>query len=212
MGEVVEQGGGHAFALEDLAPVAEGQVAGDQQAGPLVAVGEDLEEQFGAAAAEREIPEFIAEEQVQLVELTQESVELVLLLGLLQTRDEVSGGEEAYAAAVPAGGQAQGDGQVCLAAAGIPDQAGIEMLFDPLAAGQFEDLLLVQTRQGGEVVGVEVLVYGEAGGVDAGLQGIGGASGYLQFRQPQEIVLMALVGGLRADYHLSWDVLPIKST
>ena len=39
----VQQCGRHAFALEDLAPVAEREVAGDQQALAFVAVGEDLE-------------------------------------------------------------------------------------------------------------------------------------------------------------------------
>ena len=42
MRQPIQQGCSHSFALEELPPVAEGQIAGDQQAGPLVAVGEDL--------------------------------------------------------------------------------------------------------------------------------------------------------------------------
>jgi hypothetical protein len=53
--QAVQECGRHPFALEDLAPFAERQVAGDQQAPPFVAVGEDLEEQLGAGAAEREV-------------------------------------------------------------------------------------------------------------------------------------------------------------
>ena len=52
MRQAVQQGRGHAFTLEDLPPIAEGQVAGDQQAGTLVTIGEDLEEQLGARTAE----------------------------------------------------------------------------------------------------------------------------------------------------------------
>ena len=52
MGQAVQQRRGHAFALEDLTPIAEGQVTGDQQAGPLIAIGEDLEEQLGTRTAE----------------------------------------------------------------------------------------------------------------------------------------------------------------
>jgi len=52
VGQAVQECGRHPFALEDLAPFAERQVAGDQEAPPLVAVGEDLEEQLGAGAAE----------------------------------------------------------------------------------------------------------------------------------------------------------------
>ena len=84
VGQPVEQGGGHAFALEDLAPIAEGQVAGDQQAGPLVTVGKELEEQLRTRTTERQVAELVADEQVGLVELSEEAVELVLLLVLLR--------------------------------------------------------------------------------------------------------------------------------
>ena len=47
--EPVEQRRGHAFALEDLTPFAERQVARDQQTSPLVAVREDLEESSAPA-------------------------------------------------------------------------------------------------------------------------------------------------------------------
>ena len=52
MRQPVQQGRRHPLALEYLLPVAERKVAGDQQAGPLVAVGKDLEQQFGPGAAE----------------------------------------------------------------------------------------------------------------------------------------------------------------
>ncbi len=52
MRQTVQQRRGHAFALGDLAPIAEGQVTGDQQAGPLITIGEDLEEQLGTRTAE----------------------------------------------------------------------------------------------------------------------------------------------------------------
>ena len=46
--QAVQSCGRHPFALEDLAPVAEGQIAGDQQAAAFVAVGEDLEQPIHA--------------------------------------------------------------------------------------------------------------------------------------------------------------------
>jgi len=55
MGQTIQQGRGHAFALEDLAPFAERQIAGDQQAGPFVAIGEDLEQQLGPRPAKRQV-------------------------------------------------------------------------------------------------------------------------------------------------------------
>jgi len=47
----IQHGRRHAFALEDLAPLAERQVAGQQQAGSLVPVREDLEQQIPRRAA-----------------------------------------------------------------------------------------------------------------------------------------------------------------
>ena len=51
----IQQRGGHALALEDLVPLTEGEVAGDQQAATLVTLGEDLKEQLGSGAAEHQI-------------------------------------------------------------------------------------------------------------------------------------------------------------
>ena len=62
----VQQGRGHALALEHLHPVRKRQIAGDQQAGPLVAVGEDLEQQFRAGAAEAQVAQFVDDQQVDL--------------------------------------------------------------------------------------------------------------------------------------------------
>jgi len=51
MGQAIQGSGGRALPLGDLVPFAERQVARDQQAGPSVAIGEDLEQQFGSGTA-----------------------------------------------------------------------------------------------------------------------------------------------------------------
>ncbi len=53
MGEAVKEGRGHPLALEHVVPLAERKVAGDEQAGSLVPVGEHLEEKLGADYAVR---------------------------------------------------------------------------------------------------------------------------------------------------------------
>lgn len=63
---------------------AELQIASDQQARPFVAVGEDLEQQFGAGAAERQVAEFVADQQLGAVTMSQEPVELVAFLGFFE--------------------------------------------------------------------------------------------------------------------------------
>jgi len=55
----VQQSGRHAFALENLAPVAEREVTGDQQAAAFVAIGENLKQKFGSRSAERQVAKFV---------------------------------------------------------------------------------------------------------------------------------------------------------
>ncbi len=115
MGQPVQQGRCHAFPLEDLAPLAERQVTGDQQTGPLIPIREDLEQQFRAGSAERQIAEFITDQQIHSVELAQEAIQLVLLLHFLQARDQGGRRVEPDPPTGPAGGQAQRNRQVCFA-------------------------------------------------------------------------------------------------
>ena len=64
MGETVEQRSGHRCLAEDLAPARELQVAGDQYAPPLIAFGEELEEQ-GPFLRQVDIPQLVGDDQVQ---------------------------------------------------------------------------------------------------------------------------------------------------
>ena len=188
MGQPVQQGRGHAFALEDLAPLAERQVAREQQAGPLIAIREDLEQQLRPGPAERQVAQLIADQQVQSVELAQEAIELVLLLGLLQAGHQVRRREEPHPPAGPAGRQTQGDRQVRFANPRVSDQAQVLVLVQPLAAGQLHDLLLVQVRHATEVVAVQVLIDRERRLLDPRLQRVGRPLRRLQFHQTQQVL------------------------
>ena len=62
--EPVEDGGGKScVVIEDLRPVFEGAVGGDDQGSALVALTDDLEEEIGAEFIYGEITEFIKDEQ-----------------------------------------------------------------------------------------------------------------------------------------------------
>ena len=52
MRQSIQQGRCHAFALEDLAPVAERKVARQQQTAAFVAISENLKQQLRTAATE----------------------------------------------------------------------------------------------------------------------------------------------------------------
>ena len=53
MGEPIEERGGHFGVTEDAGPFAEAQVGGDDDAGPLVELAQQVEEQRATGRAER---------------------------------------------------------------------------------------------------------------------------------------------------------------
>ena len=57
VGQPVEESAGQALGGEHAGPLVEGQIAGDDGGAALVALGEHLEQQFGAGLGELLIPE-----------------------------------------------------------------------------------------------------------------------------------------------------------
>ena len=55
------------WVAEDPGPLVEGQVGGDQDGAPLVALAEDLEKQFRAGAGEWDEAQFVDDQQIQTV-------------------------------------------------------------------------------------------------------------------------------------------------
>ena len=56
--QAVEDGGGHDRIAEDLAPFADGAVAGDEQAAAFVAARHELEEEVRGVRLERQVARF----------------------------------------------------------------------------------------------------------------------------------------------------------
>src|SRR3989304_4660916 len=65
MSEAIQEGSGQAGIAEDLRPTGEVQVGGDQHRPPLVALGEDAEQQLSAGLGEGDEPDPVEDEQVQ---------------------------------------------------------------------------------------------------------------------------------------------------
>ena len=57
--EPVEQGGGHLGVAEDRGPFAEAQVGGDDDAGVLAELAQQVERQRSARGAERQMPQLV---------------------------------------------------------------------------------------------------------------------------------------------------------
>src|SRR5271169_3180333 len=63
-GEPVDDGGAEPGVGEGGCPLGEGGVGGDRDGGAFFSFGEDLEQQFGTAAVELEVAQFVQAEQV----------------------------------------------------------------------------------------------------------------------------------------------------
>src|ERR1700722_5742144 len=61
VGQAVQKRRRHPLALEDLVPLAEGEVARHQDAATLVAVGEDSEQELDPASAHRDVSQLVAD-------------------------------------------------------------------------------------------------------------------------------------------------------
>ena len=68
VGEAVQQC--EPFRAKDLGPLVEGQVGGHQDGASLVALAEDLEEQFRAGGGQRHEAQFVDDEQIEAGQLS----------------------------------------------------------------------------------------------------------------------------------------------
>lgn len=107
MSESIQQGSRHPLSLEDLPPVAEGKVAGDQQAAAFITVGKHLEQQFGSRSTERQIPELVHDQQVEFVQSLKHAIQCKLFLSFLKLIDQSRRCKELRTQTVSAGGESQ---------------------------------------------------------------------------------------------------------
>ena len=100
MGEPVEQCGGHLGIAEDCGPFAEAEVGGDDDAGPLIELAQQMEEQRPARGAERQVSQLIEDHEIEAGQGFGKLSGLSLGLLLFKGIDQFDGGEEADLAAV----------------------------------------------------------------------------------------------------------------
>ena len=117
MPEAVERRRGELLIAEDLHPLAEGEVGGDDRRAPLVAVGEQVEEQFSAGPLEGHEAEFVDDQQRDAQVAPVERAERVLVPRLDEVAYEVGGADEGDAVAAAGGLAAERDREVRLAGA-----------------------------------------------------------------------------------------------
>src|SRR3954471_4552724 len=114
--------GAGAPAPDTPAPAAEDLVAGDDQAGPLVAGGDQLEEQVRGLGLERDVADLVDHEQRDPAELDQFGLEPAGVVGVGEPGDPLGGGGEQHPVSGLTGSDCEADRQVGLAGAGWAEE------------------------------------------------------------------------------------------
>ena len=99
MQKAVEQRGGDDGIAEDVSPLGEAAVRGEDHGALLVTGVDELEEQIAAAGNDREVADFVDNEQGEAAEVSDSLAQSALSFGPGERGDDVGEGAEVDAAA-----------------------------------------------------------------------------------------------------------------
>jgi len=146
MCEPIKHSGGHLGVAEDLRPIGEGEVRGDDDGGVLIELADQMEQQLRARLAERQIAEFVDHDEAVAQQSFDHASALSRSLFLFELIDEIDEVEEAASRSRPDDGCRDGDRQVGFACTRAAYQNEVAFGFDKVAAGEFADLALIDWR------------------------------------------------------------------
>ena len=133
MGYAIQKRGCHLGIAEDRDPLAELQIGGDDNAGLLIELADQMEQQCTAGLGERDIAQLVDDDAVQGRELPDDLPGIALGLLLDQGVDQIDGIEEAHLLAVVDQSGSQSDGDMGFAGAGPSHQNDVVRLIGKLA-------------------------------------------------------------------------------
>src|SRR5947208_588512 len=139
--ETVEDGGGDHGVPEDVAPCAEALIARQDDRAPLVAAGDELEEEIGAVAVDRDVADLVDDQQRRLGEELQTLVEPILAERLAERGDQPGRRREERADALRTRREPERDREVRLPHAGRTEQEGILRILDVAPGGELANHL-----------------------------------------------------------------------
>jgi len=139
--QAIEQRGGELLVTaEDLDPLGEGEVGGDDDASSLVTLGEQIEEQLAAGAVEGDEAKLVEHEKIDLLESSLQASELSSVARFEQRTDDVRRAGEENASSLTSGFDAERDRQVRLAGADGPGEDDVVCAAYPFSACELGDL------------------------------------------------------------------------
>lgn len=149
MGEPVEQRCCHLGVPKNRSPFREAQVGGDDDASALIELTQEMEEQSATRRAERQVSQFVKDDQIGMDEPVGDLSRLALGFFLFQRIDEFNGGEEADTLAVMFDRlDAERCCKVRLPGSRSPEENGIVSLLDELVAVKLAHERLIDLAAG----------------------------------------------------------------
>src|SRR6266508_3843939 len=166
--EAVENGIGDGWVADDLVPVVDGKLAGDDGRGASVAIVHDLEQVAAPLGGHWSEPPVVEDEKLDAAEGLEQpfvaSVAAAERQGIEQPRQALIEDGAVVAACLVA----ERTSDPALAHAGWADDEKIVVLIDPPAGGELVEQGLVQTARGSEVDVLDHGVLPQAGELQAG--------------------------------------------
>ena len=144
VGQSVEQCGRHLGIAEHAGPFTEAKIGGDDNAGALMELTQEMEEQRAAGSTERQVAQLVQNDEIGMDEPIGDLSGSALRLLLIERIDQFDGREEADTPAVVLDGlHADSGREMGFPCAGTADQNDIVGLVDELAAMELAQERLV---------------------------------------------------------------------
>ena len=121
MGQPIKHDGRHFGVAEHLWPIGEGEIGGDPAASVFIELADEMEEQLAAGLAERQIAEFVDDDEIVTQQLFAQPATTTSGLFLFQLVDEADQIEEAPPGANANDRRGHGDAQMGFAGARAAD-------------------------------------------------------------------------------------------
>ena len=136
MGQAVEHGRRHPLVAKDAAPFPEREIRGDDHRRVLVKAGEQVEQDIAASSRDREIPEFVEDDEVAPAQgVGQAPLPPVAVLAF-QKVGQFDDVEEAAPGALTDTGPRHRHREMRLSGAGSTHENAIPIALDEVASGQ----------------------------------------------------------------------------
>ncbi|EGV20644.1 hypothetical protein ThimaDRAFT_0422 [Thiocapsa marina 5811] len=176
---------------DQVVPMLEGQLAGDERGALAVAVVEQLEQIAPSLGVQPHEPPVVDQQQIGVGEAAHELGEAAVGVGEAQFLEQARGAQIARGETLSARLLCQGARQPRLPDAGRAEDQAIETLADPLAGGQLGDQGAIQTAWGGVIDVFQAGAVLEFGLAQTGLQAAILARGQLPVHEQAEALLEA---------------------